>query len=46
LINMLVVLDMVPTKGFPLPLISAGGSSLLSTLVCVGMLMSVSGRAE
>jgi cell division protein FtsW len=46
LINMLVVLDMVPTKGFPLPLISAGGSSLLSTLVCLGMLMSVSGRSE
>jgi cell division protein FtsW len=46
LINMLVVLDMVPTKGFPLPLISAGGSSLLSTLACLGMLMSVSGRAE
>ena len=46
LINMLVVLDMVPTKGFPLPLISAGGSSLLSTLICLGMLMSVSGRSD
>ena len=46
LINMMVVLDMVPTKGFPLPLISAGGSSLLSTLICLGMLMSVSGRSD
>src|SRR5579872_4857608 len=46
LINMMVVLDMVPTKGFPLPLISSGGSSLLSTLLCLGMLMSVSGRSD
>lgn len=42
LVNMSVVLDMVPTKGFPLPMISFGGSSLLSTLVSLGMLLSVS----
>ena len=41
-INMSVVLDMVPTKGFPLPMISFGGSSLLSTLASLGMLLSVS----
>ena len=41
-INMSVVLDMAPTKGFPLPLISFGGSSLLSTLTSLGMLLSVS----
>jgi len=41
-INMSVVLDMGPTKGFPLPMISLGGSSLLSTLTCLGMLLSVS----
>ena len=46
LINMSVVLDMGPTKGIPLPLISFGGSSLLSTLLCLGMLMSVSGHTE
>jgi len=46
LINMSVVLDIGPTKGIPLPMISAGGSSLLSTLMCLGMLMSVSGRSE
>jgi cell division protein FtsW len=40
-INISVVLGMGPTKGFPLPLISFGGSSLLSTLVCLGMLLSV-----
>jgi cell division protein FtsW len=40
-INMSVVLDMAPTKGFPLPMISFGGSSLLSTLTCLGLLLSV-----
>ncbi|HEX6896485.1 MAG TPA: FtsW/RodA/SpoVE family cell cycle protein, partial [Bryobacteraceae bacterium] len=42
LINMSVVLGLGPTKGIPLPMISAGGSSLLSTMICLGMLLSVS----
>jgi cell division protein FtsW len=45
LINMSVVLDIGPTKGIPLPMISYGGSSLLSTLVCMGLLLSVSEHA-
>lgn len=45
LINMSVVLDMGPTKGIPLPMISYGGSSLLSTLTSLGMLLSVSEHA-
>jgi cell division protein FtsW len=45
LMNMSVVLDLGPTKGIPLPMISYGGSSLLSSGVCVGMLLSVSERA-
>ncbi|MDX2153799.1 MAG: FtsW/RodA/SpoVE family cell cycle protein [Bryobacteraceae bacterium] len=44
LINISVVLDMGPTKGIPLPMISYGGSSLLSTLISLGLLMSVSER--
>jgi cell division protein FtsW len=43
--NMSVVLGMMPTKGIPLPMISAGGSSLLSTLACMGILMNVSEHA-
>src|SRR5207244_7565653 len=39
LVNISVVLDMMPTKGFPLPMISFGGSSLLSTLASLGMLL-------
>jgi cell division protein FtsW len=45
LINISVVLDLGPTKGIPLPLISYGGSSLLSTLLLLGMLLSVSEHA-
>ena len=44
-INMSVVLGMMPTKGIPLPMISYGGSSLLCTLVLLGMLMNVSENA-
>jgi cell division protein FtsW len=39
--NISVVLGMVPPKGIPLPLVSYGGSSLLSTLACLGILQSV-----
>jgi cell division protein FtsW len=45
LMNMSVVLDMFPNKGIPLPFISYGGSSLLSTLILMGMLLSVSEHA-
>jgi cell division protein FtsW len=40
--NMTVVLAMAPTKGIPLPMISFGGNSLVTTLGMMGMLMNVS----
>lgn len=43
--HMSVVLGMMPTKGIPLPMISYGGSSLLSTMASLGMLMNVSEHA-
>ena len=43
--NMSVVLGMMPTKGIPLPMLSFGGSSLLSTLACLGILLNVSEHA-
>jgi cell division protein FtsW len=46
LINVSVVLGMGPAKGIPLPLISYGGSSLMSTLISLGILLSVSEDAQ
>lgn len=45
MLNMSVVLNLFPTKGIPLPLVSYGGTSLLSTMIMLGMLLSVSQRA-
>ena len=42
LFNMSVALSLLPNKGIPLPFISAGGSSLLPTMVSVGLLLSIS----
>jgi cell division protein FtsW len=35
----------MPTKGIPLPLVSAGGSSLLINLFAIGVLLNVSQHA-
>jgi cell division protein FtsW len=44
-VNISVVLSLLPTKGIPLPLVSAGGSSLLINLVGVGVLLNISQHA-
>jgi len=46
LINFVVVLGMVPTKGIPLPFVSYGGSSLLVMLLATGVLLNISQQAE
>ncbi|MBP6002999.1 MAG: putative lipid II flippase FtsW [Pyrinomonadaceae bacterium] len=42
LFNISVVISILPAKGIPLPFISYGGSSVVVTLVAVGLLMSIS----
>lgn len=42
LINMSVVLGVLPNKGLPLPFVSAGGSSMLISMLAVGILLNVS----
>jgi cell division protein FtsW len=41
-VNISVVLGLLPTKGIPLPLVSAGGSSLLISLLGIGVLLNIS----
>jgi rod shape determining protein RodA len=40
-INMAMVMGLAPVVGVPLPLISFGGSSQLTVLLCIGILMSL-----
>jgi len=42
LVNLGVVTGLLPTKGIPLPLISYGGSSIVFTLVSIGLLFNIS----
>ncbi len=46
LVNISVVLGMMPTKGIPLPFISYGGSSLLFSLLSIGLLLNVTQHTE
>lgn len=40
LVNMGVVVGLLPVIGVPLPLVSAGGSALITTLVAIGVVIS------
>ena len=45
-VNISVVLSMLPTKGIPLPFVSAGGSSLIVSLIGMGVLLNISQQAS
>lgn len=42
IINLAVLMAFMPNTGMPLPFISAGGSSMMATLLGVGILLNVS----
>jgi cell division protein FtsW len=42
LVNLGVATGLLPTKGIPLPLVSYGGSSMVFTLMGIGLLFNVS----
>ena len=44
--NISVVLGLLPTKGIPLPFVSFGGSSLLMSMIGMGILLNVSQHAS
>ena len=46
LFNISVVISILPAKGIPLPFISYGGSSVVISLIGVGVLLSISKYAE
>ena len=46
LINSAVVMGLLPTKGLPLPFISYGGSSLLTNLTAMGILLNISSHSR
>ncbi len=44
-INMMVVMGLLPTKGLTLPFVSYGGSSMVAYLFMVGVLLNISSQA-
>jgi len=44
-INLLMIMGLLPVVGIPLPLFSYGGSSLLTTIICVAILMNIRMRS-
>jgi rod shape determining protein RodA len=41
MINLMMVMGLAPVVGIPLPFISHGGSSMLTMMICVGIIMSI-----
>ncbi|HEX8532899.1 MAG TPA: rod shape-determining protein RodA [Allosphingosinicella sp.] len=40
-INLMMVMGLAPVVGIPLPLVSYGGSAMLTVMICIGMLMAI-----
>jgi len=46
LINITMSIGLLPTVGLPLPFVSYGGTSLVTTMAAVGVLLNISGSAK
>jgi len=40
-INLMMVMGLAPVVGIPLPLVSFGGSAMMTVLICLGLLMAI-----
>ena len=40
-VNLMMVMGLAPVVGIPLPLVSFGGSAVMTVMICLGMLMSL-----
>nr|WP_047167611.1 rod shape-determining protein RodA [Sphingomonas sp. Y57] len=45
-INLAMVMGLAPVVGIPLPLVSFGGSAMMTVLICIGMLMAIDRSAQ
>ena len=41
MVNLMMVMGLAPVVGIPLPLVSYGGSSQMTVLLCLGILMAI-----
>ena len=46
MVNLGVVIALLPSKGIPLPFVSSGGSSMLVSLMAMGVLLNISQQAS
>ena len=44
--NIGMVMGLLPITGVPLPFISYGGSSLMTSFICIGILLNISGKRQ
>jgi rod shape determining protein RodA len=45
-INLSMVMGLAPVVGIPLPLVSFGGSAMMTVLICLGLLMAIDPRCH
>jgi rod shape determining protein RodA len=45
-INLMMVMGLAPVVGIPLPLVSFGGSAMMTVMLCLGMLMAIDRSAR
>jgi len=45
-VNLMMVMGLAPVVGIPLPLVSYGGSAVMTTMICLGLLMGIERQAR